>query len=129
MWRLSAAPTKTGARQIDQQIGRLPGRAYTLGIAAVVHVARGDTPLSTSALGAFDAHPVEGALAALLAEPIETARGRLDRTDVAAAAAAARRRSVDELIDELIRRPAADALSHRTAPGVNGVDVTTSGQP
>jgi hypothetical protein len=92
--------------RLDQQIGPLPGRAYTLGIAAGVHMARGDTALSTSALGAFDAHPVGGTLAALLAEPVETARARLDPTEVAAAAAAARRKSVDELIDELIIQPA-----------------------
>ncbi len=103
----------------NQQIGRLPGRSALLAEAAVVHDARGQTPLATAALGAFDAHPARGAVRPTrgsapwrrwLADMIETTRARLDPAGVAAATASARRGSLDELIDELIIQPAKEAV-------------------
>jgi predicted ATPase/DNA-binding SARP family transcriptional activator len=98
--------------RLDDQIGRLPGRSYTLGVAAVVHLARADTTLSIAALGAFDAHPISGTLSTLgplLADTVEAARGRLDPAAVASSAVAARAKQLDELIDELILQPAGSA--------------------
>jgi hypothetical protein len=86
-----------------------------LAVAAVVHQACGQTALSTAALGAFDAHPARGAVrptrgstpwTGWLAGTVETTRARLDPAKVAAATAAARHKSLDELIDELIIHPA-----------------------
>jgi predicted ATPase/class 3 adenylate cyclase len=106
--------------QLDDQIGRLPGRSLRLAAAAVAHLARGQTALSISALGAYDAFPAGDASRAkfggyrgLLAEAVETTRDHLEPAEVAAATVAARRKGLDELIDELIIQPAkAAARSH-----------------
>jgi predicted ATPase/DNA-binding SARP family transcriptional activator/class 3 adenylate cyclase len=98
--------------RLDDQIGRLPGRSYTLGIAAVVHLARADTTLSIAALGAFDAHPIRGTLRTLgplLADTVDATRRRLDPAAVASSAAGARAKQLDDLIDELILQPARTA--------------------
>jgi predicted ATPase/DNA-binding SARP family transcriptional activator len=101
--------------RLDEQIGRLPGRSHRLAVAAVVHLERGQPALAISALGAYDAHPVGdtrqprsniGGYVGWLVDAAETARARLDPTEVAAAKAAARHKSLDELIDELIIQPA-----------------------
>jgi predicted ATPase/DNA-binding SARP family transcriptional activator len=92
--------------RLDEQIGKLPGRSYVFGAAAVVHLARGQTNLAALALGAFDAHPMRGTLGTLQVEAVDETRARLDPIEVAAATAAARRKSIDELIDELITQPA-----------------------
>jgi predicted ATPase/class 3 adenylate cyclase len=101
--------------KLDEQIGRLPGRAYALAVAAVVHLARGETTLSIGALGAYDAHSIRetrrpwGELVrsiVWLGEVVETTRARLDPAAVAVATATARTRQIDELIDELITQPA-----------------------
>jgi predicted ATPase/DNA-binding SARP family transcriptional activator len=101
--------------QLDEQIGRLPGRSRRLGVAAVVHLARGHVKMSVAALGAYDAHPPEddrgprtrvGGSVGWRADAVETTRGRLPTADVAATAAAARGKSLDTLIDDLIIRPA-----------------------
>jgi tetratricopeptide (TPR) repeat protein len=103
----------------NQQIGRLPGRSNLLAVAAVVHQARGQTRLATAALGAFDAYPARRAVSptrasapwrGFLAGMVEMTRARLDPAEVAAATAAARRGSLDELIDELIIQPAKEAV-------------------
>jgi hypothetical protein len=101
--------------QLDEQIGRLPGRSRRLGVAAVVHLARGHVKMSVAALGAYDAHPPEddrgprtrvGGSVGWRADAVETTRGQLPTADAAAAAAAARGKSLDTLIDDLIIRPA-----------------------
>jgi tetratricopeptide (TPR) repeat protein len=101
--------------QLDEQIGRLPGRSRRLAVAAVVHLARGQPDLSIMALGAYDAHPPDdahsvrtrvGGSVGWLTDAVETTRSRLDPAAVAAAMAAARSRSVEELLDELIIQPA-----------------------
>jgi predicted ATPase len=115
-----ALQTLAESSELDAQIGRLPGRSFRLAVAAFVHLARGQFAMSTSALGAYDAHPT-GARAwgrpgggtgyiGWLPEAVATTRARLNTSKVAAAAAAARRKSVDELIDELIIHPATGAI-------------------
>lgn len=105
--------------QLDEQIGRLPGRSRRLAVAAVAHLAREQPELSISALGAYDAHPPEdarsprsrvGGSVGWLTDAVETTRARLDRADVAAATIAARSKSLEELIDELIVQPAKSAV-------------------
>jgi hypothetical protein len=101
---------------ISEQIGRLPGRSFRLAVAAFVHLVRGDRALSISALGAYDAHPalakewarpgIGGGYVRSLAEGVEATRARLDSAEVAAATAAARHRPLDQLINELIIKPA-----------------------
>jgi predicted ATPase/DNA-binding SARP family transcriptional activator/class 3 adenylate cyclase len=102
--------------EIGEQIGRLPGRSFRLAVAAFVHLVRGENALSISALGAYDAHPagasewarpgIGGGYVSWLAQGVEATRARLDPTEVDAATAAARHKSLDELIDELIIQPA-----------------------
>jgi predicted ATPase/class 3 adenylate cyclase len=101
--------------KLDEQIGRLPGRAYALAVAAAAHLARDETALSIAALGAYDAHSISGTRRpwgelvrsiAWLGEVVEMTRARLDPAAVAAATATARTRQIDELIDELITQPA-----------------------
>jgi predicted ATPase/class 3 adenylate cyclase len=107
--------------QLDERIGQLPGRSLRLAAAAVVHLARGQTALSISALGAYDAFPAGdssrarfGGYRGLLAEAVETTRAQLEPAEVAAATVAARRKGVDELIDELIIQPAKAAARSRS---------------
>jgi hypothetical protein len=105
--------------RIDDQIGRLPGRSHRLAIAALVHLARGQTPLSIAAMGAYEAHPSEttewgrpgiaAGYVGWLAETLEATKAQLDPSEVAAARTAASRKSLDELIDELIIQPATAA--------------------
>jgi hypothetical protein len=105
--------------QLDEQIGRLPSRSYHLAVAALAHLARDERVLATSALGGYDAHPSESAIPPFgrigghvnWLDPAAMAamRARLDPDAVAAAAAMARVRSLDGLIDELIIQPAEDA--------------------
>ncbi len=75
--------------------------------------------MSISALGAYDAHPAGampsgrtrfGGYIGWLAEAVETTRAQLDPAEVAAATAAARRKNLDELLDELIIQPAKAAV-------------------
>lgn len=103
--------------RLDEQIGKLPGRSYVFGAAAVVHLARGQTTLAVLALGAFDAHPMRGTLGTLQVEAVDETRSRLDATEVAAASAAAQHRSIDELIDELIIQPVHAARTSRSKIG------------
>jgi predicted ATPase/DNA-binding SARP family transcriptional activator len=98
---------------LDGQIGMLPGQSLRLGVAAFIHLIRGQVALSTQALGAYDAYPVGdakrtrfGGYTGWLAEAVDTTRAQLDAAEVAAAATAARRRSLDALIRELIIQPA-----------------------
>jgi predicted ATPase len=118
-----ALGTLAEATRLDQQIGRLPGRSYSLAIAAAAHLARGQTASSISALGAWDAHPITGTsrpwveLARSinwLADVVDMTRARLDPAEVRAATGVASAKTLDQLIDELILRPAADALDDRT---------------
>jgi predicted ATPase/class 3 adenylate cyclase len=97
--------------RLDEQVGRFARQSNPLAIAAVVHAARGETELSISALGAYDAHrPTElrgGDLAIrFLTGLVATTRARLDPAAVSAATAKARTKHVDDLIDELIIQPA-----------------------
>jgi predicted ATPase/class 3 adenylate cyclase len=104
--------------QLDEQIGRLPSRSYQLAVAALAHLARDERVLAISALGGYDAHPSEFAIPPFgrigghvnWLDPAAMAamRTRLDPDAVAAAAAMARTRSLDGLIDELIIQPAED---------------------
>jgi tetratricopeptide (TPR) repeat protein len=105
--------------QLDEQIGRLPSRSYHLAVAAVAHMARHERVLAISALSGYDAHPSESAMPPfgrigghvnwLDPAAMTAMRAELDPDVVAAAAAAARARSLDRLIDELIIQPAEDA--------------------
>jgi tetratricopeptide (TPR) repeat protein len=104
--------------RLDEQIGRLPGRSRRLAVAAVVHLSRGQLAMSIAALGAYDAHPPEeagtpwsiGGSIGWLADLVETTRAQLNPAEVAGARAAAQRKSLDELIHELIIRPAMEAV-------------------
>jgi tetratricopeptide (TPR) repeat protein len=105
--------------RLDEQIGRLPGRSRRLAVAAVVHLSCGQLAMSIAALGAYDAHPPEdagtpwsrvGGSIHWLADLVETTRAQLNAAEVAGARAAAQRKSLDELIQELIIRPAMEAV-------------------
>jgi predicted ATPase/class 3 adenylate cyclase len=94
---------------LHAQIGPRPDRAVRLAGAAIVHLTRGDTAMAAAALGAWDTHKQRGELGLHL-DALERARRALDPASVATAAERARRVPIDELIDELILRPAdADA--------------------
>jgi predicted ATPase/class 3 adenylate cyclase len=106
-----AALSVVESAQLAVQIDRGQARWWPLAAAAVVHMARGHPALATRALGAFDAHtprragvPGEGWSFGFLAEAAAATRARLDAADIASAATAARRRRLDQLIDELIVR-------------------------
>jgi predicted ATPase/DNA-binding SARP family transcriptional activator len=100
-------------------------REYALAAASVIHLARGEDTSSISALGAYLAHAREdvrkprsradGFTGGLL-DVLVTTRTQLDSAKVAAARTAASRRSLDELIDELIIQPA-DAAVNRAPHG------------
>jgi predicted ATPase/class 3 adenylate cyclase len=102
--------------RLDEQIGRLPRRSYQLAAAALAHLARDEPALAISALGGYDAHPRELAIAPfgrigghvnwLGAAGMAAMRARLDPSAVAAAAATAHTRPLDQLVDELIIQPA-----------------------
>jgi hypothetical protein len=70
--------------------------------------------MSASCLGAYDSYPTPdwGAPAGgapyrgWIAEAVQTTRDRLNPAEVVAAAAAARGKRLDDLIDDLIIRPA-----------------------
>jgi predicted ATPase/class 3 adenylate cyclase len=121
--------------RLDEQIGRLPGRSRRLAVAAVVHLSRRQLAMATAALGAYDAHPPEdagrpwsriGGSIGWLADLVGTTRAQLDPAKVAAARAAAQRNSLDELIRELIIRPAVepcDVVHHEIADPSWSVDV------
>jgi tetratricopeptide (TPR) repeat protein len=103
----------------DDETGRLPGRSYHLAVAALAHLARDQRALAVSALGGYDAHQSEfgGAFGRigehvgwLDHDAIAALRARLGPGAVAAAAATARARPLDELIDELIIQPAEIAI-------------------
>lgn len=79
--------------RLDERIGRLSGRAYTLAVADAVHLARGQTALAAVALGCYDAHPTAGNRPWVeltrsinwLTEIVESTRVQLDPVAVAAA--------------------------------------------
>jgi predicted ATPase/class 3 adenylate cyclase len=114
------------ASRVNEQIGRLSGRWFLLAVAAFAHLANGESGSATSALGGYDAHAEAtgwgrpdrrgnprggGGYIRWLDDVIESTRGRLDPTEVTAAAAAAHGRNLDELIDELIIQPASAAAA------------------
>jgi hypothetical protein len=90
---------------LHAQIGPRPDRAVRLAGAAIVHFTRGDTALAAAALGAWDTHKQRVELGVHL-DALERARHVLDPASVATAAERAGGMSVDELIDEVILRPA-----------------------
>jgi hypothetical protein len=104
--------------RLGEQIGRQPRRSYQLAAAALAHLARDEPVLAISTLGGYDAHPSEFVIAPFgrigehvnWLDPAAMAamRARLDPDAVAAAAATARTRPLDELIHELIIQPAED---------------------
>jgi tetratricopeptide (TPR) repeat protein len=105
--------------RLDEQIGRLPGRSRRLAVAAVVHLSCGQSAMSSGALGAYDAHPPDdagspwsrvGGSIGWLADLVETTRSQLNPAEVASARTAAQKKSLDELIHELIIRPAMEAV-------------------
>jgi tetratricopeptide (TPR) repeat protein len=97
--------------RLDDKAGLQPEGARSLVIAAYVYFQRGDRDRATAALGAFDAAGYvwhwdgDRASVGLISDLGRQMRAVLDRGAVAAAAEAARHRSVDALIDELILRP------------------------
>jgi predicted ATPase/class 3 adenylate cyclase len=105
--------------RLGEQIGRRPRRSYQLAAAALAHLARDEPGLAISALGGYEAHPSEFVIAPFgrIGEHVDwldpaamaAMRTRLDPDAVTAAAATARSRPLDELIDELIIRPAEDS--------------------
>jgi predicted ATPase len=111
------------ASRVSEQIGRLSGRWFLLAVAAFAHLANGDSGLSTSALGGYDAHaeatgpglgwgrPRAGAgYIRWLDDVIESTRAQLNPAEIAAATTAARHKSLDELINKLIIQPAEAAV-------------------
>jgi predicted ATPase/class 3 adenylate cyclase len=106
--------------RLDEQLGRLTGRSYRLAVAAAVHLARGHIGLSAAALGAYDTHAytTEGSREARgrhadysgwFSQTVAGTRAQLDPAEVEAATVAARSKALDELMDELIVRPAMGA--------------------
>jgi predicted ATPase/DNA-binding SARP family transcriptional activator len=101
--------------RIADRVGPMPGRSIRLAAAACIHLARGQSTLSASALGAYDAHPPgnpawprnrAGKYVGWLGDAVESTRAQLNPVEVARATARARRRSLDQLMDELIIQPA-----------------------
>jgi isocitrate dehydrogenase kinase/phosphatase len=84
----------------------------------LAHLAQDERDLATSALGGYDAHPSKFVITAFGRQSVNEQAGWLDQAAVAAmrarlapdavaaAAAVARSRSVEQLIDELIIQPA-----------------------
>jgi predicted ATPase/DNA-binding SARP family transcriptional activator len=116
--------------RLDDEIGRLPGRAFRLAVAAVVHLARDQPTMAIAAMGAYLAHPtgprawgqvftgsdkvdvlpwLAGGYLGWISDAVNATRAQLDPAEVVAATVAARSKSVDELIDELIVQPAMKA--------------------
>lgn len=91
---------------LQAQIGPRPNPADRLAAAAIVHLTRGDTGLATAALGAWDAHVRRGQLEPALANAVEHTRAQLDPTAVARATERTQATPIDDLLEELILRPA-----------------------
>jgi predicted ATPase/class 3 adenylate cyclase len=94
---------------LHAQIGPRPDRAVRLAAAAIVHFTRGDAAMAAAALGAWDTHQQRAELAYFLVDALERTRRELDPASVATAAERTRQTPMDDLIDELILRPAAAA--------------------
>jgi predicted ATPase/class 3 adenylate cyclase len=94
---------------LHAQIGPRPDRAVRLAAAAIVHFTRGDALMAATALGAWDTHQQRAELGQGLADALERTRRELDPASVATAAERTRQTTVDELIDELVLRPAASS--------------------
>jgi predicted ATPase/class 3 adenylate cyclase len=92
---------------LHAQIGPRPDRAVRLAAAAIVHFTRGDAAMAAAALSGWDSHQQRAELAYFLVDALERTRRELDPASVATAAERTRQTPIDELIDELILRPAA----------------------
>jgi predicted ATPase/class 3 adenylate cyclase len=106
--------------RLDEQLGRLTGRSYRLAVAAAVHLARGHIGLAAAALGAYDTHAyaTEGSreprgrhedYSGWFSQTVAATRAQLDPAEVDASTVAARSKTLDELMDELIIQPAMTA--------------------
>jgi len=111
--------------RLVEQVGTLPGRQLTLGVAAYIHLASGRPAMAAAALGASDAtshtpidwgagRAVAPAHADWLTQQLQETRAALDPIAVATAAASARQRPIEAIIDELIVQPAS---THMTGSG------------
>jgi predicted ATPase/DNA-binding SARP family transcriptional activator len=105
-----ALQTLAESARLGNEIGGGPGRTHLLAVAAVVHLARGQPALAVAALGSHDAHPAPprppSGYVGWPTDSVEAMKAQLDAAEVAAATIAARHKSLDELIDELILQPA-----------------------
>jgi hypothetical protein len=70
-----------------------------------VHRTRDETHLAVTALGAFDAHRASTPLRPWLAAQTDALRAQLDVDEVEAATHRARRMTIAELVEVLIKRP------------------------
>jgi predicted ATPase/class 3 adenylate cyclase len=114
------------ASELIDEVGRLPGRSVVLAFAAVVYQVRGETARALAAMGAYDAHPAVGAdrirawspsptnALGWLADDIDATRAQFAPDDLDRAIDSARRKSVDQLIDELILQPARSGISRES---------------
>lgn len=108
--------------RLVEQVGTLPGRLLTLGVAAYVHLAAGRPAMAAAALGASDAtghavadwdvgRAVVSAHGDWLVQHLQETRAALDPVAVARAAASARGRPIEAVIDELILQPASAQMT------------------
>jgi hypothetical protein len=108
--------------RLVEQIGTLPGRQLTLGVAAYIHLASGRPAMAAAALGAYDAtgHTLSNWEAGADVVPeradwimqhLQDIRAALDPIAVATAAASARQRPIEAVIDELIVQPASVSMT------------------
>jgi predicted ATPase/class 3 adenylate cyclase len=97
--------TLTESAQVQESIGGT-GRVLTLAVAATVHLACNRPELATASLAGFDAQHVRRHPEPWVADALEFARARLDPVAVADATTRAGLASVDDLIGELVLRPA-----------------------
>jgi predicted ATPase len=108
--------------RLVEQVGTLPGRQLTLGVAAYIHLASGRPAMAAAALGASDAtshtlidwgagRAVAPAHADWLTQHLHETRAALDPIAVATAAASARQRPIEAVIDELIVQPASARMT------------------
>ena len=105
--------------RLAKETGRSADVPLILTIAAVIHAEGGDPALMLAAIAAYEAHPESRAAARIdprptsvlhrLTDAVNAARAQVDPAELADATAAARRKGVSRLVDELILRPAAAA--------------------
>ena len=120
-----ALPDLAESVRLAEEIGTLAQRQLALAVAAYIHLASGRRAMAIAALGAYDAtghtltawgarRSVVSEHADWLRQTLQDTRAALDPVAVATAAASARQRPLEAVIDELILQPASMPI---TGPG------------